>query len=154
MTVVYNDTHTWAVLTVDCWFMVTPCQRLWINSNDLLSNVNILEAIAFSALTLLAGHQQEHPACKNEWWGAGMVISLEQGAKWFQCGPADATANPCWISRHQKRKNRSGLQYLVTAYPDCPAKDRRLFVCNGNWPRAGDHISIWQDTDDWWRWLW
>jgi len=35
---------------------------------------------AFSAFTLLVGQQEGHPACKNEWWGAGMVICLEQGA--------------------------------------------------------------------------
>jgi len=37
--------------------------------------------IAFSALTLLVGQQEGHPACKKtEWWGAGMVICLERGA--------------------------------------------------------------------------
>ena len=36
---------------------------------------------AFSALTLLAGWQEGHPACKkNEWWGAGMVICMERSA--------------------------------------------------------------------------
>jgi len=35
----------------------------------------------FSALTLLVGRQEGHPACKKtEWWGAGMVICLERGA--------------------------------------------------------------------------
>jgi len=30
-------------------------------------------------LTLLAGRQEGHPACKNtEWWGAGVVICLER----------------------------------------------------------------------------
>jgi len=38
-------------------------------------------AFAFSALTLLVGRQEGHPACKKtEWWGAGMVICLKQGA--------------------------------------------------------------------------
>jgi len=37
--------------------------------------------LAFSALTLLVGQQEGHPACKKtEWWGAGMVICLERGA--------------------------------------------------------------------------
>jgi len=37
---------------------------------------------AFSALTLLVGRQEGHPACKKlfEWWDAGMVICLERGA--------------------------------------------------------------------------
>jgi len=36
---------------------------------------------AFSALTLLVGWQEEHPACKKlECWGTGMVICLERDA--------------------------------------------------------------------------
>jgi len=34
---------------------------------------------AFSALTLLVGQQEGHPACKKL-WGAGVVICLERGA--------------------------------------------------------------------------
>ena len=46
---------------------------------------------AFSALTLLVGWQEGHPACKKiEWWGAGVVICLERGAdlhmpSWCHC---------------------------------------------------------------------
>jgi len=37
--------------------------------------------MAFSALTLLVGRQEGHPACKKtEWWGAGVVVCLERGA--------------------------------------------------------------------------
>ena len=36
---------------------------------------------AFSALTLLVGRQEGHPACKKlEWWGPGKVICLERDA--------------------------------------------------------------------------
>ena len=36
---------------------------------------------AFSALTLLVGQQEGHSACKKtDWWVAGVVICLEQGA--------------------------------------------------------------------------
>jgi len=36
---------------------------------------------AFTALTMLVGRQEGHPACKKtEWWSAGMVICLERGA--------------------------------------------------------------------------
>jgi len=37
---------------------------------------------AFSALTLLVGRQEGHPACKKlsgGWWGAGVVVCLERG---------------------------------------------------------------------------
>ena len=37
--------------------------------------------VAVSALTLLVGQQEGHPACKKtEWCGAGVVVCLEQGA--------------------------------------------------------------------------
>jgi len=37
--------------------------------------------MAFSALTLLVGRQEGHPACKKtEWWGVDVVICLERGA--------------------------------------------------------------------------
>jgi len=37
--------------------------------------------VAFSALTLLVGWQEGHPASeKMEWWGTGVVICLERGA--------------------------------------------------------------------------
>ena len=36
------------------------------------------DEFAFSALTQLAGRQEGHPACKKEWWGAGVVICLAQ----------------------------------------------------------------------------
>jgi len=44
-----------------------------------------LQAFAFSALTLLLGWQEGHPATTPalhhpEWWSAGVVVCLEQGA--------------------------------------------------------------------------
>jgi len=54
--------------------------------------------LAFSALTLLVGQQEGHPAWKKtEWWGAGVVICLEQGADLHNYGPADATATQCLL---------------------------------------------------------
>jgi len=32
-----------------------------------------LLVLAFSVLTLLVGRQEGHPACKKQWWGAGML---------------------------------------------------------------------------------
>jgi len=41
----------------------------------------LLYSDAFSAVTLLVGRQEGHPACKKlEWWDAGMVICLERDA--------------------------------------------------------------------------
>jgi len=47
---------------------------------------------AFSALTLLVGRQEGHPACKKtEWWGAGVVICLERGANLCEYHIVDCT---------------------------------------------------------------
>jgi len=50
--------------------------------------------IAFSALTLLIGHQEEHPACKKwvmRYWHDYLSTAR---CKWFVDCPADATATP------------------------------------------------------------
>ena len=48
---------------------------------------------AFSALTLLVGWQEGHPACKKlSDGGAGVVICLGVRCR-LACGPADATAS-------------------------------------------------------------
>jgi len=52
-----------------------------------------LTFFAFSALTLLVGRQEGHPACKDEWYGTDMVICLERIAY----GPANATATHCLL---------------------------------------------------------
>ena len=52
--------------------------------------------IAFSALTLLVGRQEGHPACKN--WVVGCWCSYLSGARCrFAYGPADATATHCLL---------------------------------------------------------
>ena len=49
---------------------------------------------AFSALTLLVGRQEEHPACRNEvmWCWCGYLSRAR--CRLFAYGPADATAIP------------------------------------------------------------
>jgi len=57
-------------------FVCPIIRRLHAAAADLL--LWSLGSISFSALTLLVGRQEGHPACKKtEWWGAGMVISME-----------------------------------------------------------------------------
>jgi len=76
----------------------------------------------FSALTLLVGHQEEHPVCKN--WVMRCWCGYLSGARCrlFTYGPADATAsaNPIiscliWI--------QTGFTFLVLAYQGCPEKE-------------------------------
>jgi len=52
-------------------------------------------SFAFSALTLLVGRQEGHPACKKLRWGTGVVICLERGADlhMFQLMPRPLTVS-------------------------------------------------------------
>ena len=71
-----------------CVFVCPIIRRLHAAAADLL--LWSLGSISFSSLTLLVGRQEGHPACKKtEWWGAGMVISMEWGTDlrptWCHC---------------------------------------------------------------------
>jgi len=58
---------------------------------------------AFSALTLLVGRQEGHPACKN--WVVGYWHGCLSGARcrWFANGPANATATPSSLASLKSR---------------------------------------------------
>ena len=74
--------------------------------------------VAFSALTLLVGRQEGHPACKKlERWGAGMVVCLEQGADLHM---AQLTPLPLTVSCFSKIQ--IGFTFLVPAHLGSPGK--------------------------------
>ena len=74
--------------------------------------------IAFSALTLLVGRQEGHPACKK--LSGGVLVS---GARCrLAYGPADATAS-CFS------KIQIGFTFLVPAPPGSPGKSAVIWVC-------------------------
>jgi len=83
---------------------------------------------AFSALTLLVGRQEGHPACKKtfEWWGTGMVICLEQDA---DLHVAQLMPLPLTVSCFSKIQ--IGFIFLVLAHPGSPGKRavKRVCVC-------------------------
>ena len=82
--------------------------------------------IAFSALTMLVGRQEGHPACKNEWWGTGMVICLERDADLHM---AQLMPLPLTVSCFSKIQ--IGFTFLVAAHPGSPGKRavERVCVC-------------------------
>jgi len=97
------------------------CRRLYYK---------LTEAFAFSTLTTLVGQQEGHPACKNEWWGAGVVICLERGA---DLHAAQLMPLPLTVSCFSKIQ--IGFTFLVLAYPGSPGKGPLngcvcVFVCN------------------------
>jgi len=84
-------------------------------------------ATPFSALTLLVGRQEGHPACKKtEWWVAGVVTCLDQGADLHmtQLMPLPPTVS-CFS------KIQIGFTFLVPAHPGSPGKRvvKRVCVC-------------------------
>jgi len=75
-------------------------------------------AYAFSALMLLVGRQEGHPAYKKtEWWDAGVVICLEQGADLHM-----AQLMPLPLTVSCSNKIQIGFTFLVPAYPGSPGK--------------------------------
>ena len=73
--------------------------------------------VAFSALTLLVGRQEGHPACKKQWWGAGVVICLERGADLHM---AQLMPLPLIVSCFSKIQ--IGFTFVVLAYLGVPEK--------------------------------
>ena len=82
---------------------------------------------AFSALTLLVGRQEGHPACKNfEWCSTGIVVYLERGADLHM---AQLMSLPLTVSCFSKIQ--IGFTCLVPAHPGSPWKRavKRVCVC-------------------------
>ena len=77
-----------------------------------------LQCYAFSALTLMVGWQEGHPACKKtEWWGAGVIICLERGAELHM-----AQRMPLPLTISCLSKIQIGFTFLVPAHLGCPGK--------------------------------
>ena len=80
---------------------------------------------AFSALTLLVGRQEGHPACKKtERWGAGVVICLERGADLHT-----AQLMPLPLTVSCSSKIQIGFTFLVPAHLGSPGKGPLNGVC-------------------------
>jgi len=71
----------------------------------------------FSALTLLVGQQEGIRPVKTEWWGAGVVVCLEQGAVLHM---AQLMPLPLTVSCFSKIQ--IGFIFLVPAHPGSPGK--------------------------------
>jgi len=83
---------------------------------------------AFSALTLLVGRQERHPACKklHERCGAGMVICLERGADLHM-----SQLMPLPLTVSCSSKIQIGFTFLVPAHVGSPGQRavKRACVC-------------------------
>jgi len=86
---------------------------------------------AFSALTLLAGHQEEHPAYKTGVMRCWCGYLSEARCRLFAYGPADVTAipkSPCHLLPHL---NPDWFCLSGTGLPGCPEK-RPLNGCSSS----------------------
>ena len=87
-------------------------------------------SLAFSALTLLVGRQEGHPACKKtEWWGDGYLSGAR--CRLAYC-PADV---PLPLTVCCFCKIRIGFTFLVPAHPGSPGQQavKRVCVCVFPW---------------------
>ena len=87
----------------------------------------LIESSAFSALKMLVGQQEGHPAYKKtKWWGAGVVICLERDADLHM---AQLTPLPLTVSCFSKIQ--IGFYLSGTAHPGSPGQRaaKRLCVC-------------------------
>ena len=74
---------------------------------------------------LLVGWQEGHPACKkSEWWGAGVVISLELGADLHM-----AQLMPLPLTVSCFGKIQIGFTFLVPAHPGSRGQRAVKRVC-------------------------
>jgi len=80
---------------------------------------------AFSALTLLVGRQEWHPACeKTEWWDADVVVCLERGADLHM---AKLMPLPLIVSCFSK--SQIGFTFLVPVHLGRPRKRAVKWLC-------------------------
>ena len=99
------------------------CCSCCCNSNRVIYIA--LPTAAFSALMLLVGWQEGHPACKKiEWWGAGMVICLERCA-----GLHSAQRMPLPLTVSCFSKIQIGFTFLLPAHPGSPGQRAVKEVC-------------------------
>jgi len=100
----------------------------WLYSSSCFHAYSALSCLAFSALTLLVGHQEEHPDCKIEWWCVGMVIGMEWGACLHMAEPMPLPSKTSLSLA--LLKSRMVFTFLVPAEPGCPGKEaiNRCFI--------------------------
>ena len=99
--------------------LVLCCNTTWVFPKCVF-------VFAFSALTLLVGWQEGHPACKKtERWGVGVVICLERGADLHM---AQLMPLPLTVSCFSKIQ--ISFTFLVPAHPGSPGKRAvKWYVC-------------------------
>ena len=119
---------------VDTVVLVTACATY---PQGVCLNTWNWKTYAFSALTLLVGRQEGHPACKKtERWGSGMVICLERGAELHM---AQRIPLPLTVSCFSKIQ--IGFTFLVLAHLGGPGQRVIKRVCVCVWKTYGEQLT-------------
>jgi len=87
--------------------------------------VKFINFYAFSALTLLVGRQEGHPACKK--LGGGLLLWLSVCSEGADLHMAQLMPLPLTVSCYSKIQ--IGFTFLVLAYPGGPGKRAFKQVC-------------------------
>jgi len=98
--------HNAIYLPISIWWSIL--RWIWVSQSP-----SVFFQHLFSALALLVGWQEGHPACKkNDWWGAGVVICLGRDADLHtaQLMPLPPTVS-CFS------KIQIGFTFLLPAHP-------------------------------------
>jgi len=122
------DGHTWPIHH-NCYLKLLFYQPAIKEPFSRFGQVHMME-YAFSALTLLVGRQEGHPACKKtERWGVGTVICLELGADLHM-----AQLMPLPLSVSCFSEIQIGFTFLVPAHPGSPGKRAvKWYVWSGSY---------------------
>ena len=97
----------------DCrlqWFLGLPRLRLWLTMTTTTTTTTTSSSssalVAFSALTLLVGRQEWHPACKKMgWWWRWALVSQDGVAPSWMVGVSTSVNLPL---HHKVQKFSSG----------------------------------------------
>ena len=122
---------TWCIVL---WVHLSPQKHLdWLSC---FSSTYCYEQLASSALTLLVGRQEGHPACKKtEWWGG----CLERVADSHM---AHLMPLPLTVSCFSKIQ--IGFIFLVAAHPGSPGKRVIKRVCVLRfWAKDTQTMCLW-----------
>jgi len=82
---------------------------------------------AFSALTLLVGRQEGHPACKKV--SGGVLLWLSVWTLELDAGLHTAQLMPLPLTVSCFSKIQIGFTFLVPAHPGCPGQRAVKWVC-------------------------
>ena len=120
-------------------------------SVQILKNTSF-KVCAFSALTLLVGRQEGHPACKKQTGGVLAWLScLERGADLHM---AQLMPLPLTVACSSKKSRLVLPFWYRRAYPGCPGKEARKWLLSMCTVQAATRTGVRRATGARWRAAW